>query len=81
MPDTGLPMNLKIMLDTGVTYCTVKNCGIYEEHCGMTFKIRFNSIDNGGQSLNGMCVVHLLENHLSKKEIRKEQLLLELMRI
>ncbi len=55
MPDTGLPMNIKIMLDTSVTNCTVKNWSIYEKHGGMTFKIRFNSIDNGGQSLNGMC--------------------------
>ncbi len=55
MPDTGLPMNLKIMLDTVVTNCTVKNWSIYEEHGGMTLKIRFNSIDNGGQFLNGMC--------------------------
>ncbi len=55
MPDTGLPMNLKIMLGTAVTNCTVKNWSIYEEQDGMTFKIRFNSIDNGGQSLNGMC--------------------------
>ncbi len=53
MPDTGLPMNLKIMLDTAVTNCTVKNWSIYEEHGGMTFKIRFNSIDSGGQSLSG----------------------------
>ncbi len=45
MPDTGLSMNLKMMLDTAVTNCTVKS--IYEEHGGMTFKIRFNSIENG----------------------------------
>ncbi len=43
------------MLDTAVTNCTVKNWSIYEEHCVMTFKIRFNSIDNGGQFLNGTC--------------------------
>ncbi len=48
-------MNLKIMLDTAETNCTIKNRSIYEEHGGLTFKIRFNSIDNRGQSLNGMC--------------------------
>ncbi len=73
MPDTGLPMNLKIMLDTAVTNCTVKHFSIYEEHGGMTFKIRFNGSDNGGQSLN------LLGNHiLIRIEIGKERLLLEL---
>ncbi len=46
MPDTGLPMNLTIMLDTAVTNCTVKHWSIYEEHGGMIFKIRFNSIDH-----------------------------------
>ncbi len=55
MPDTGPPINLKIMLDTAVMNCSVKNWSIYEEHGGMTFKIRFRSIDNSGQSLNGMC--------------------------
>ncbi len=55
MPDTGLHMNLKMMLNTAVTNCTVKTWSIYEEYGGITFKIRFNSIDNGGQSLNGMC--------------------------
>ncbi len=48
-------MHLKIMLDTAVTNCTFKNWSIYEEHCVITFKIRFNSIDTGGQSFNGMC--------------------------
>ncbi len=55
MPDTELPMTLKVILDTAVTNCTVKKWSIYEEHGRMTFKIGFNSIDNGGHSLNGMC--------------------------
>ncbi len=43
------------MLDTAVTNCTVK-IGVFMKNIGgMTFKIRFNSIDKGGQSLNGMC--------------------------
>ncbi len=40
MPDIVLPMKLKIILDTAVTHCTVTRLSIYEEHGGMTFKIR-----------------------------------------
>ncbi len=49
--ETGVSTNLEIMLDPAVTDCTFRNWIIYEVHGGLTFKIRFNSIDNAGQYL------------------------------
>ncbi len=65
MPDRGLPRNLKIILDTAVTNCTITNLSI------TVFKIRFNSIDNGGQSLNSMHGSFARKSPSKQMEIRK----------
>ncbi len=50
MPVSGLPKNLEILLEATLSASALKSWQIYDERSGVTFKIRFCSVDNGGES-------------------------------
>lgn len=50
MPVTGLHKNLEILLEAVISKSTLKSWQVYDERGGVTFKIRFEGVDNGRDS-------------------------------